>query len=124
MHDHLLSYWSVLHACGMPALLVTCWIAGTGSTYHCWPCLSHAHNLRFKRSKYRTPAVTVIYQRCAATDVVTSWGTRRNSGGPAVLQGGPRRSGSLFVPNEKGEMVPAQSYIADLQGGQPPPGWS
>ena len=51
-------------------------------------------------------------------------GTRRGSGGPAMLPGGARRAGSLFVPNEKGEMVPAQSYMADLQGGPPPPpGW-
>jgi hypothetical protein len=52
-------------------------------------------------------------------------GAARRTRGAATLPGGGLRSrSSLFVPNEKGEMVPAQSYMADLQGSQNPPPWT
>lgn len=34
-----------------------------------------------------------------------------------------RGRSSMFVANEKGEMVPAQTYIAEMQTRQTPPPW-
>ncbi|KAK9915577.1 hypothetical protein WJX75_001044 [Coccomyxa subellipsoidea] len=45
--------------------------------------------------------------------------TRKGSGGLPMARG---RS-SMFVANEKGEMVPAQTYIAEMQTRQTPPPW-
>ncbi len=42
---------------------------------------------------------------------------------PSTMLKATRSRSSLFVPNEKGEMVPAADYMDEMAGRQDPPPW-